>query len=392
MTETPKADRESNTATEGPPGGSSAMKWSWRIGRVGGVDLRIHATFVILLAWWALIYYRGTGTASGAARGLLFTLALFGSVLLHELGHAFAARRFGVATRDITLLPIGGVSRLESMPRKPKQELVIALAGPAVTLAIVIVLAVVLRLLGLPATLDSEAVARTGSGSFLVQLMWVNGWLLAFNLLPAFPMDGGRVLRAALALRKDYVRATDLAVRVGHAFALVFGVVGFFYNPFLVLIALFVWIGATAESMSAREHSALSGVAVERLMIRDVRTLEPSDTLNIALREILEGFQHDFPVVHDGRVVGMLTRSALLNGLARFGGESAVADSMETSFRTTEASEPVERALARLRECRCQTLPVLSDDRLRGVLTSENVAEFVMIEAAARGREARHAA
>lgn len=391
MSETPKPGRERSTPAQGPQGGSSAMKWSWRIGRVGGVDLRIHATFVILLAWWALIYYRGTGTASGAARGLLFTLALFGSVLLHELGHAFAARRFGVATLDITLLPIGGVSRLESMPREPKQELVIALAGPAVTLAIVIVLAVVLRLLGLPATLDSESVARTGGGSFLVQLMWVNGWLLAFNLLPAFPMDGGRVLRAALALRKDYVRATDLAVRVGHAFALVFGVVGFFYNPFLVLIALFVWIGATAESMAAREHSALSGVAVERLMIRDVRTLEPSDTLNAALREILEGFQHDFPVVHDGRVVGMLTRSALLNGLARFGGESGVADSMETSFRTTEASEPVERALARLRECRCQTLPVLSDDRLRGVLTSENVAEFVMIEAA-RGREDRHAA
>jgi CBS-domain-containing membrane protein len=212
--------------------------------------------------------------------------------------------------------------------------------------------------------------------------MWVNGWLLVFNLLPAFPMDGGRVLRAALALRNDYVNATEIAARIGRGFAILFGIVGFFYNPLLVLIALFVWVGATAESMAAREKAVLSGVAVERLMIRDVRTLQPSDSLNVALNHILEGFQHDFPVVQDGHVVGILTRSMLLQGLARHGAESTVAESMETSFRTTVETEPVERALARLRECRCQTLPVMADDRLRGVLTSDNVAEFVMIEAA----------
>lgn len=358
------------------------MKWSWKIGRVGGIEMRVHATFVLLLAWLALVFYRSTGTSAGAARGLLFTLALFASVLLHELGHAFAARRFGVKTRDITLLPIGGVSRLETIPNKPKQELAIALAGPAVTLAIVVVLAIILRVLGLPMTPSPQAGGLTSGASFLVQLMWVNGWLLVFNLLPAFPMDGGRVLRAALALRKDYVTATETAARVGRAFAVLFGIVGFFYNPLLVLIALFVWVGATAESMAARERAVLSGVPVERLMIRDVRTLQPTDSLNVALRHILEGFQHDFPVVQDGHVVGILTRSMLLQGLARHGSESTVGESMETSFRTTVETEPVEQALARLRECRCQTLPVMSDDRLRGVLTSENVAEFVMIEAA----------
>jgi len=358
------------------------MKWSWKIGRVGGIDMRVHATFVLLLAWLALVFYRSTGTSAGAARGLLFTLALFASVLLHELGHAFAARRFGVKTRDITLLPIGGVSRLETIPNKPKQELAIALAGPAVTLAIIIVLAITLRVLGIPATVGTQSGAVMGGASFLVQLMWVNGWLLVFNLLPAFPMDGGRVLRAALALRQDYVSATETAARIGRGFAILFGIVGFFYNPLLVLIALFVWVGATAESMAARERAVLSGVAVERLMIRDVRTLQPSDSLNAALKHILEGFQHDFPVVQDGHVVGILTRSMLLQGLARQGAESTVAESMETSFRTTVETEPVDQALARLRECRCQTLPVLSEDRLRGVLTSENVAEFVMIEAA----------
>ncbi|HMA24105.1 MAG TPA: site-2 protease family protein [Gemmatimonadaceae bacterium] len=358
------------------------MKWSWRIGRVAGVDLRVHATFVILLAWLALVYYRETGTAAGGARGVLFTLALFASVVSHELGHAIAARRVGVATRDITLLPIGGVARLESIPEKPRQELGIALAGPAVTLVIVIVLGILLRLLSLPMIPATDAISRGGAAAFLAQLMWVNASLLVFNLLPAFPMDGGRVLRAGLALRQDHRRATETAARVGRAFALLFGVVGLFYNPFLMLIALFVWLGAAAESSALQERSALSGVMVDRLMIRDVRTLAPRDTLDSALRHVIAGFQHDFPVVDEGRVVGVLTRSALLTGLARHGPESLVSESMEASFRTADPREPVERAVARLRECHCQTLPVLSDGRLCGVLTAENVAEFVMIDAA----------
>ena len=233
------------------------MRWSWKIGRIAGIDLRVHATFLILLAWSALASYRATGTATGAARGVLFTLALFASVVLHELGHALTARRYGVPTKDITLLPIGGVARLEYIPKEPREELRIALAGPAVTLAIVLVLYAALRLLGLPLTPAQDAL--TSRGSFISQLMWVNVSLLVFNLLPAFPIDGGRVLRAALALRMDYVRATEVAVRVGRGFALLFGIVGLFYNPFLVLIALFVWTGAGGEAAEARRHSSLEG-------------------------------------------------------------------------------------------------------------------------------------
>jgi CBS domain-containing protein len=212
--------------------------------------------------------------------------------------------------------------------------------------------------------------------------MWLNVTLLLFNLLPAFPMDGGRVLRAFLALRKDYLRATDIAARVGRVFALLFGVVGLLYNPFLVLIALFIWLSAAAESSALHERSALSRVQVDRLMIRDIITLAPSDTLHEALRHVLTGFQHDFPVVESEKLVGVLTRSALLAGLAKNGAESLVGESMETSFRTADPNEPVSEALARLRECRCRTLPVLSDGRLAGLLTVENVAEFVVIDAA----------
>jgi len=358
------------------------MRWSWKIGRIAGIDLRVHATFLILLAWAALASYRATGTATGAARGVLFTLALFASVVLHELGHALTARRYGVPTKDITLLPIGGVARLEYIPKEPREELRIALAGPAVTLAIVLVLYAALRLLGLPLTPAQDALASRGS--FISQLMWVNVSLLVFNLLPAFPIDGGRVLRAALALRMDYVRATEVAVRVGRGFALIFGIVGLFYNPFLVLIALFVWMGAAGEAAEVQRRSSLEGVPVERVMIRDVRTLTPRDTLDVALNHVLAGFQQDFPVVDGGRVVGVLSRAKLLEALAKRGRDAPVGEVMETMFRVAAPTEPVEQALARLRDARCHTLPVVSDHRLDGVLTLDNVGEFMMIETALR--------
>ena len=363
------------------------MKWSWGLGRVGGIELRVHATFLILLAWLALTYYREAGTAAAAVSGVAFTLALFASVVLHELGHALVARRFGVPTRDITLLPIGGVARLEYIPDKPKQELAIALAGPAVTLGIALVLAGLLRLFGIPLATAATTGSRNtplSAAPFLAQLVWVNVTLLVFNLLPAFPMDGGRVLRAALALRGDYARATETAARVGRAFALLFGIVGLMYNPLLVLIALFVWLGAASEAGALQEHTALSGVTVDRVMVRDVDTLAPTETLDDALHHVLAGFQHDFPVVESGRVVGVLTRSALLAGLGRHGATSTVEASMDRSFRAATPGELVERALARLRECRCQTAPVVSDGRLCGVLSAENIAEFVMIGAALR--------
>jgi Zn-dependent protease/CBS domain-containing protein len=368
------------------------MKWSWKIGRIAGIDVRVHATFVILLAWLALAFYRQSGTASGAARGVLFTLALFASVVAHEFGHALVARRFGVPTRDITLLPIGGVSRLEYIPDQPKQEFWIAIAGPGVTLVIAALLYLALRVLALPVTTPPEAAAGGGTaGAFLAQLMWVNISLFLFNLLPAFPMDGGRALRATLALRMDYVRATDIAASVGRSFALLFGIWGLFYNPFLVLIALFVWLGAAGESSALHVRSSLAGIPVERVMVREVKTLAPTDTLKTALSHVLGGFQHDFPVIQDGKVVGVLTRGALLNSLARHGAESLVRESMEHEFRVAEPSEPVQRAMTRLQECRCRSLPVVRDGRLYGMLTLDNIGEFVTIAEALRGSVVRAA-
>ena len=297
------------------------MKWSWRVGRIAGIDLYVHVTFVILVGWVALSHYLARRSGADALMGVAFILTLFAIVVLHELGHALTARRFGIPTRDITLLPIGGVARLERMPEDPKQELLVALAGPAVNVMLAGILFLVVDL-G-PGLAPYGEVVRVG-GSFLDQMLWVNVSLAAFNLLPAFPMDGGRVLRALLAMRMEYVRATQVAAGIGQAMAVLFGFVGLFTNPFLVFIALFVWLGAAAEASTVQMRSALGNIPVRKAMITDFRVLAPQDPLGRAVDHVLAGFQQDFPVVEHGQVAGVLTRADLLSALARRGQEARV--------------------------------------------------------------------
>jgi Zn-dependent protease/predicted transcriptional regulator len=362
--------------------GKLAMKWSWRIGRIAGIDVEMHATFLILLVWVGVYHYLPKHSWTDVLDGIIFTIALFGIVVLHELGHALTARRFGIRTRDITLWPIGGVSRLERMPDDAKQELLVALAGPAVN----VVLALGLSLLLAPGH-GSPAIAEVKlvGGSFLVKLIWVNIMLVFFNLIPAFPMDGGRVLRALLAMRMDYVEATNLAAMIGQVIAFLLGLLGLFFNPFLFFIALFVWMGAGAEASMVQIKSALGGIPVSRAMITDFRTLGPDDLLRQAVDYIMAGFQQDFPVVKDGRVVGILTRTDLLKVLTQKGPDAHVIDAMQPRFETTDPSEMLESVLLRLQSSICRSLPVVRDGQLVGMLTMDNVGEFLMIQAALHG-------
>ena len=370
------------------------MKWSWRAGSLFGIALNIHATFLLLLAWVAIGEYQRSHNAMAALGGVLFVLAVFATVVLHELGHALWARRYGIKTRDITLLPIGGVARLERMPREPTQELLVALAGPAVNVVIAGLLYFWLRATGGVPTFVGTTSIQPGflERAFLARLLAVNIWLVLFNLIPAFPMDGGRVLRALLAMRtRDYARATENAARIGRFFALVFGVLGLFVigNPFLVFIALFVWLSAAAEAAAAQSSAMLDGVPLQRLMITDVRTVSPTDPLSRPVDLILDGFQQDFPVVANGKVQGMLTRGALLKALRERGEQALVGDVMAREFQQAGPNEAVDDALTRLKSSGSNSLPVIRDGQLLGVLTMDNVGEYVMVQDALRPRPAR---
>jgi Zn-dependent protease len=358
------------------------MKWSWKLGTFAGIGVYVHATFGILIAWVIVSRWAATKDALQTAVSVLFMLTLFACVVLHEYGHALTARRFGIKTRDITLLPIGGVARLEKMPDRPREEFLVAIAGPLVNVAIAILLWIAMSVTG---TLPSLTDASLLEGNFLARLMLVNISLFLFNLLPAFPMDGGRILRAALAMRMEYVRATQIAASIGQAMALLFGLAGFFFNPFLLFIALFVWIGAEQEAAMVRMRSSLGGIPLRRAMVTDFRTLSPQDTLNDAVNAILSGAQQDFPVVENGRLVGVLTRSDLLSALARREAAS-VGEAMQRDFQVAEPGEMLETAFSRLQECKCHTIPVMQDGTLVGILTSENVGEFLMIQAALNGQ------
>jgi Zn-dependent protease len=362
------------------------MKWSWRIGRVFGIDVYVHATFLILLAFAAWTGYRPRHLTADALNSVLFVGLFFVIVVLHELGHCLTARRYGITTHDITLLPIGGMARLARMPEKPWQELVIALAGPAVNVVIGVVLYFVLRA---PETDWVLSGIRLAGGPLLVNLFKANALMALFNLVPAFPMDGGRVLRALLAMKWDYAKATSTAAAIGQSLAWGFGAIGLLHNIWWLVIAIFVFLGAEAEEDLVKTKSMLGTTPVGDVMVREFRALAPGDPLSLAVQHVVAGFQQDFPVVDDGQVAGVLTRARLLAGLTKHGEGARVGDFMLRDFRTAVADEPAEQAFQRLQDCDCHTMPVLRDGRLAGMLTTDNLGEFVMIRAALKGERLR---
>lgn len=362
------------------------MGWSLRLGRWLGIDVYIHITFLLLLAFIGLSHGLAARSAGAALGGVLFFAGLFVCVLLHEYGHALAARRYGIGTRDITLLPIGGVARLERMPEKPMQEFVVALAGPAVNVVIAIGLMVGLKLGGWWQPLASLSPT---SGNIFERLLVANVFLVAFNLLPAFPMDGGRVLRSVLAMRLDYARATGIAAAIGKGMAVLFGFAGLFGNPMLLLIALFVWIGAAQEAVSSSMRSSLSGATVRDAMLTEFNTLAPDHTLGDAVRRLLAGSQQDFPVVDGGAVVGILPHGELFRALREAGDGVAVGSVMRREFAALSPDAPLETALAPENVEKGLAMPVLEGGVLVGLITAENVGEFFMIRSALRARGER---
>jgi Zn-dependent protease len=353
------------------------MKWSWKVGRFAGIDVYLHTTFFLLIGWIGLTYWLQENSIAAVVGGVGFILALFASVVLHEYGHALTARRYGVKTRDITLYPIGGVASLERIPEEPRQELWVALAGPAVNVIIAIFL---FTWLAFTSGLEPLTSLSMTSGSFLERLALTNLFLVGFNLLPAFPMDGGRVLRSLLAMRLEYTQATQIAASIGQGMAFIFGFVGLFRNPFLLFIAFFVWIGAQNEAQSVRLRSALHGIPVSRAMLTDFSILAPTDRLARVVDLVLASDQKDFPVVSEEGLVGVLTQSSLVDGLRTGGEQARVAAAMRRDFQVVDPYEMLETAFERLQSCACRALPVLNRGEVVGMLTMDNVGEFIRLQ------------
>lgn len=363
------------------------MRGSLRLGSFAGIGVYVHWTFAILIAWLLFVNLRAGGTLQAAAAEIGFVLAVFACVVLHEFGHALTARRFGVKTRDITILPIGGVARLERMPDKPSQEFLVAIAGPLVNVAIALLIYAGLAVTRAAMPLDDLRVALLDS-QFFVRLLAVNVLLVLFNLLPAFPMDGGRVLRALLAMKYDYATATRIAARVGQGMAILFAIFGVFGNSLgLLLIAVFVFLGAQAEAHEAQARGLFAGLRVRDAMITEFRALQEGATLADAVQALLSGSQTDFPVVSaDGRVAGVLPRDDLLRAVA--GGErnAPIGAIMRRDCVTASEDDPLDAVVARIRESGCPLVPVLRDAGLVGLLTMDNLAELLMIRRAAATR------
>ncbi len=352
------------------------MRWSWKIARVGGIDIKIHATFWLLLVWVGASAFFTTPSVSAVLTSLAAVLALFVFVTLHELGHALTARYYGIPTQDIVLLPIGGVARMERLPNNPKEEFWITLAGPLVNLALALVFAVGLLLSG---GLQSAADL---SRSIWLQGVWMNVFLGLFNLIPAFPMDGGRILRAVLAARQPAPQATRTAAIIGQGIAFLFAVVGVLYAPSLLLIAVFVYLGAAQEVKSMQVKSALGGVRVADALLTDYKALHEGDALSQAVHYVVSTAQVEFPVLSGERVVGVLTREGLVSGLQRLGERAPVSAVMQSNFKTAAPDDPLEDAAQSLSQSDCHTLLVLNGEQLVGMVTLENIGEYLMIQAA----------
>jgi Zn-dependent protease/predicted transcriptional regulator len=362
------------------------MSWSVKLFRIKGIDVKVHVTFVLILIWAAIVWGAGGAGIGDALMGVVAMLLLFACITLHELAHSFEALRYGLRVRDIILLPIGGVSQIEQPLGKPGQELRIALVGPLTSFALAVVFYVVAALVitgnltsfaGLPESPTSE-----GWLGLVSYLAIANLLLGLFNLIPAFPMDGGRVLRALLAMRMDYRKATAIAVAVGQGLAMGVGLLGFIVGNFLlVLIAIFVWIGAGQEGQLVQARGALGDVKVAQAMTRRPRTLSSDDLLERAVDLTLTTSQADFPVVDDqtGTVVGFLGRDNLLKGLRAYGAAGAVHTIMQRTFAVAAPDESLYEIQQRMVAEGVQALPVIENGHLVGLLTALDVSEAYLL-------------
>jgi len=368
--------------------------WSIPVGRLFGIEIRIHLTFVFLLVFlWSTT--AATQDATAVLRVLGLVGIIFGSVVLHELGHALVARGSGIPAKGIILLPIGGITILDEAHAIPdpinawKRDIRIAVAGPLVNLfiaglsALVLLAAIPGFSLTMRPLLDPRALLRS--------VVWGNVYLGLFNLLPAYPMDGGRALRAMFSRRVDMVQATQRAVRIGHVFSILMIMVGMLLSNgaerwngyWLMMVGFFLFAGAQLEERSAVFQSVLQSVRLEEVMLTDFATLSPADTLEDALEKAVHTLQDDFPVVRGSDMVGVVSRQKILEAL-RADGNGYVQAVMNRIFDVAAKQESLASAFRKLSARNLSIIPIVDEQQLVGIVTLQNLMHSMSLLAESR--------
>ena len=357
------------------------MNSSLKLFSVRGIDIRVHLTFPLILIWAAFQFGVMGGGLSGALFGVIAILLLFVLVTLHELGHSFAALYYNVPVERIVLLPIGGVAQLRHMPDNPKQEFVIALAGPAVNVVLAALMFVIALPFGLPLTNPLTGGVSLTFSAIFAYIFFYNVILAVFNMIPAFPMDGGRVLRAALAMWLEYGRATNIAVMLGRSLAVLFGLYGLLNGQFFtVLIAIFIFSGATQEGQMVEFRQRLRGYTVQQAYSNQVPILQPVDSLREAANWTARGIT-DFPVSQFGDYIGFLSNERLMTALQQGDPDQTVASVMVRDVQPVSLTADLYDVQQRLNNEGLSALPVVEHDRIVGIISLRHIRQMLRLAA-----------
>jgi Zn-dependent protease/predicted transcriptional regulator len=356
------------------------MKYSLYLGKILGVKIFVHWTFAFLVGWIVISTMRAGLGVSAVLWTLGLVLAIFGCIVLHELGHALAGRKYKVQTKHITLLPIGGVAQLETIPENPKQELVIALAGPAVNFIIVLIL---YPFANSHTLLDTESLMNIGASNFLFFLITVNLWLALFNLIPAFPMDGGRVLRALLAIWLGHGKATRVASVIGQLFGIAFFLTGFVYSPSLIFIGIFIVLSAQYEKSLVQTVEFLHKYKVLDVIIRDIPSIESSSSVKDAAQVLLSTQNKNFVVTTNGKPVGTITRDEIVKAMETVGEKGLIENVKSAKLSYVSESTPLDEAWKIMQGAKSPLILVGMNGSLTGIVEEENIAELMLLQSAA---------
>jgi Zn-dependent protease len=340
----------------------------------------VHWTFFILLLWIVFDELKHGATAESIFFNIAFVFAVFFCVVLHELGHAFVATYFGITTEKITLLPIGGMASFDKMPESSRQELLVVIAGPLVNALIALLLYFVVPVQDLMDQSFSEAYQVFKSftfQNFLFYLFIVNIGLVIFNLIPAFPMDGGRIFRALLELKMNRMKATQIASSLGFVIAVAFFLIGILYNPFLVFIALFIFLGAYGENQMVQHLELLKGHSVEEAMLLDITTFNPEDSIDIVVNKIISGTENNFIVLEDGRISGVLYHKNIIENSNK---NVLVKEVMELDFKVFEHTEDLKKVYLIMQAEQKSFYPVVFDKKLVGAIDATNLYEYLLFQ------------